>query len=164
MSYALKKRQILGHAIGGLMKKPFLLLAFLIILSSCEKDTRFLPKYEAILGTWGIQSISYDSSGVGITKEMPYDDLIIEENLHYEIYSDQDNLVENGSIEIIDQTTDKLELYFAAERPVYSSYAGSYVFGITNVELISLTEDELKFRTINAGYDVYSDKEIHLKK
>lgn len=144
------------------MKKLLLLSAIIVLISSCEKDSSFLPKYETIPGTWDIHSISYDSSGVRITKELPYDKLIIEENLNYEIYSDSDELIENGSIDIINQTVDKLELYFAAKRPSYSSYAGSYVFGVTNVEMISFSENELKFRTINASYDVYSEKEIYL--
>lgn len=144
------------------MKRLLLLSAIVVLISSCEKDSSFIPKYETIPGTWLIQSISYDSSGVRITKVLPYEKLIIEENLNYEIYTDLDELIENGSIEIINQTIDKLELYFAAKRPSYSSFAGSYVFGVTSVELVSFSENELKFRTINASYDVYSEKEIYL--
>ena len=146
------------------MKRILPTIVLLVFLCSCEKDTSLLPQYESIIGTWNNISISYDSSGVGITKELPYKDLIIKPNLNYEIYSDEGDLQENGSIEIITQTLDRLELYFAAERPAYSSYAGSYVFGMTNVELVSFTRDELDFITINAAYDIYSEKEIHLKK
>ena len=146
------------------MKRILPTIVLLVFLCSCEKDTPLLPQYESIIGTWDNISISYDSSGVGITKESPYKDLIIEASLNYEIYSKEGDLHENGSIEIISQTLDRLELYFAAERPAYSSYAGSYVFGFTNVELVSLTRDELDFITINAAYDIYSEKEIHLKK
>jgi hypothetical protein len=146
------------------MKRILPTIVLLVFLFSCEKDTPLLPQYESIIGTWDNISISYDSSGVGITKESPYKDLIIETNLNYEIYTDKGDLQEKGSIEIITQTLDRLELYFAAERPAYSSYAGSYVFGFTNVELVSLTRDELDFITINAAYDIYSETEIHLKK
>jgi len=146
------------------MKRILPAIILLVILCSCEKDTPLLPQYESIIGTWENISISYDSSGVGITKELPYRDLIIEPNLHYEFYTDEGDLQENGSIDIITQTPDRLELYFAAERPAWSSYAGSYVFGITNVELVSLTRDDLDFITVNAAFDIYSEKEIHLKK
>ena len=139
-------------------------IVLLVFLFSCEKDTPLLPQYESIIGTWENISISYDSAGVGITKGLPYKDLIIEPNLNYEFFTDEGDLHENGSVEIITQTIDRLELHFAAERPAYSSYAGSYVFGITNVELVSLTIEELDFITINAAYDIYSEKEIHLKK
>jgi len=143
------------------MKKIIFLLALLIFLTSCKKEnTSFLPKYQTILGTWNIQSISYDSLGVKITKSLPYDRLVINDNLEYIIYMDIMNQVENGTINIINQTIDNLELYFAAKRPIYSSYAGSYVFGVTNVELVSLSENEMIIKTINAGYDVYSDREI----
>lgn len=148
------------------MKKMFFLPIVIILFFSCEKeDPPFLPEYQIIPGTWAIQSISYDSSGVRITKALPYDKLVITDNLEYSIYySGLDNPIENGTINIINQSNDRLELYFVAKRPAYSSYAGSYVFGITNVELVSLSEIELIFRTINAGYDVYSDKEIFLER
>ena len=144
------------------MKSIFLIALISLFAFSCEKDSSFIPKYETIHGTWEIQSISYDSSGVRITKVLPYKTLIIEENLNYEIYTESDELIEKGSIEIINQTIDYLELYFAAKRPSYSSFAGSYVFGVTSVELVSLSENELKFRTINASYDIYSEKDIYL--
>lgn len=146
------------------MEKILPTIVFLAFLCSCEKETPLLAQYESIIGTWDNISISYDSSGVGITKELPYKDLIIEADLNYEFYSDEGNLQENGSIEIITQTPDRLELYFAAIRPAYSSFAGSYIFGSTNVELVSFTKDELDFITINAAYDIYSETEIHLKK
>ena len=146
------------------MKRILPTVVFLVFLCSCEKDTPLLAQYESIIGTWDNISISYDSSGVGINKELPYKNFIIEANLNYEFYSAEGNLQENGSIEIITQTLDSLELYFAAERPAYSSQSGSYVFGITNVELVSFTRDELDFITINAAYDIYSETEIQLKK
>ncbi len=137
----------------------------LILLFSCEKEyTSFITEYQTIPGTWDIQSISYDSSGVKITKALPYDKLVINDNFDYIIYSDLDNPIENGTINIISQSNDRLELYFNAKRPSYSSFAGSYVFGMTIVELISLSESELVFRTINAAFDVYSEKEIFLNK
>ncbi len=146
------------------MKRVLPTIVLLVFLFSCEKDTPLLSQYDTIIGAWENISISYDSSGVWITKELPYKDLIIEANLNYELYSKEGDFQENGSFEIISQTLDGLELYFAAERPAYSSYAGSYVFGITNVELVSSTRDELDFITINAAYDIYSETEIHLKK
>jgi hypothetical protein len=144
------------------MKSILPAIILLVFLCSCEKDTPLFGQYESIIGTWETISISYDSSDVRIHKDLPYKDLIIEANLNYEVYSDEGELHEHGSIEIVSQTADRLELYFAAERPAYSSVTGSYVFGVTNVELVSVTKDELEFITINAAFDIYSEREIHL--
>jgi hypothetical protein len=73
---------------------------------------------------------------------------------------DQTTSVEDGFINIVTQTKNKLELFFDAHYPIYSSYAGSHVFGFSNVELISLSNDQMILKTINAGYGVYTDKEI----
>jgi hypothetical protein len=132
---------------------------------SCKKDnTSLLPKYEAILGTWNLQSVSYDSSGVKITKTIPYNRLVINDNLNYQVFMNQINPVENGFINIITQTDDKLVIYFSAQYPSYSSFAGSHIFGGTNVELVSLSDNELIFKTINAGYAEYSDREISFRR
>ena len=74
------------------------------------------------------------------------------------------NPVENGTINIITQTSQELELYFAAKYPEYSSFAGSHIFGGTNVELMSFSDNELIFKTINASYAGYSDREIIFKR
>ena len=143
------------------MKKLLLIPVLVFFVSSCKQEqSSFISKYQAILGTWNLKSISYDSSGVNITKPIPFNKLVINDNLAYTIYMDQTNPVENGIINIVTQTKNKLELYFDAQYPPYSSYAGSHVFGISNVELISLSNDELIIKTINAGYGEYSDKEI----
>ena len=68
--------------------------------------------------------------------------------------------VENGTINIITQNNNKLVLYFAAQYSSFSSYAGSHIFGITNVELISLSDNKMIIKTINAGYGVLSDRQI----
>jgi hypothetical protein len=147
------------------MKKLFFLPLLVIFLISCKKEnTSFLSKYQAISGTWNLQSFSYDSSGVKIIKSSPYNRLVIKNNLEYHIYMDLINPIENGTINIITQTNDKLELYFAAQYPAYSSYAGSHIFGFTNVELVSISDNEMIIKTINAGNAQYSDKEIIFKK
>jgi hypothetical protein len=57
---------------------------------------------------------------------------------------------ENGRIDIITQNSDKLELYFAAKYPSYSSFAGSHLFGVTNVTLESLTHQSMVLKSLNA--------------
>jgi len=143
------------------MKKLILLTVLVFFLFSCKQEqSSFISKYQAIMGTWNLKYISYDSSGVNITKPIPFNKLVINDNLAYTIYMDQTNPVENGIINIVTQTNNKLELYFDAQYPSYSSFAGSHVFGFSNVELISLSNDEMILKTINAGYGEYSDKEI----
>lgn len=148
-----------------IMKKVHFLLVLIIFSMSCKKDNPyFSPKYKTILGTWNLKSISYDSSGVEITKTIPYDRLVIYDNLDYHIYMDQINPIENGTIKIITQTNGKLVLYFSAQYPAYSSFAGSHIFGVTNVELVTLSDNEMIIKTINAGYAEYSDREITFKR
>ena len=143
------------------MKKGYILLVLMTFLISCKKDNAYLfPEYETITGTWTLQSISYDSSGVNITKAIPYDRLVIDKNLEYKIFMNQSNPVENGNVKIITQTSDDLVLYFSAQYPAYSSFAGSHIFGFSNVELVSLSNHEMIIKTINAAYAEYSDQEL----
>lgn len=147
------------------MKRLLLFPLIVIFLISCKKeDSSFNDKYQMISGTWNLQFISYDSSGIKITKTLSYNRLVIKDNLEYQIYNDLINQVEHGNINIITQTNDKLELYFDAQWPGYSSFFGSHVFGINNVELVSLSDKEMIIKTINAGYAEYSDREIVFKR
>jgi hypothetical protein len=144
-----------------IMKKLILFSALVTFLFSCKQEQNsFTPKYQEILGAWNLKTISYDSAGINITKPIPYNKLLIKDNLTYTIYMDQTTSVEDGFINIVTQTKNKLELFFDAHYPIYSSYAGSHVFGFSNVELISLSNDQMILKTINAGYGVYTDKEI----
>jgi hypothetical protein len=147
------------------MKKLLLVPLIVIFLISCKKENSFfIDKYQMISGTWNLQFISYDSAAVKITKTLSYNRLVIKDNLVYQIYNDQINQVEHGNINIITQTNDKLELYFNAHWPGYSSFFGSHVFGIKNVELVSLSDTEMIIKTIDAGYAEYSDREIVFKR
>lgn len=147
------------------MKKFLFLIAVIIFHVSCEKhNTYFLQEYEELKGTWNLLSVAYDSSGVRITKTIPYDRLVVHDNLDYQVYMNQTNPVENGTIKIITQTSAKLILYFSAQYPSYSSFAGSHIFGGTNVELVSLSTSEIVFKTINAGYGKYSDRVITFRR
>jgi len=147
------------------MKRVHFLLVIIIISISCKKDnSNFLPKYEPFLGTWNLQSVSYDSSGVNIIKTIPYDKLVINDNLDYHIFMHQTNPIEDGTVNIVTQTNDKLVLYFSAQYPSYSSFAGSHIFGVTNVELVSLSDNEMIITTIDAGYAEYSDRVITFKR
>ena len=148
-----------------IMKRVHFLLVIIIISVSCKKDNSyFLPKYEPILGTWNLQSVSYDSSGVNITKTIPYDRLVINDNLDYHIFMEQTNPIEDGTVNIVTQTNDKLVLYFYAQYPPYSSFAGSHIFGGTNVELVSLSDNEMIITTIDASYAEYSDRVITFRR
>jgi|WetSurMetagenome_2_1015567.scaffolds.fasta_scaffold106357_2 hypothetical protein len=143
------------------MKKLILLLVLSIFLFSCDKDkSSLLPEFRSVSGTWDLQSISYDSAGVVKTISSPYNRLEISNNLNYQIFMNLVNPVENGTVKIVAQTKDKLILYFAANYPAYSSFAGSHVFGVTNVELVFLSEREMVIKTLNAAYEQYSDREI----
>lgn len=147
------------------MKKLLLFTLIAIFLISCKKEnTSFIEKYQMISGTWNLQFVSYDSSGVKITKTLSYNRLVIKPNLEYQIYNDQIDQVEHGNINIITQTNDKLELYFDAQWPGYSSFYGSHVFGVSNVELVSLSDNALIIKSINAAYAEYSDREIVFKR
>jgi hypothetical protein len=144
------------------MKRTFYLTILIVFLISCKKeDTPFISEYRAIPGTWDIQSLSLDSSGIKITKSLPYNRLEISNNLDYKIFMNSTNLIESGTITIVYQTQKKLEVYFGPEYPAYSSFAGSHLFGFTDVELVLLTENKMIFKTIDAGYEQYSDREIN---
>jgi hypothetical protein len=143
------------------MKKLLLFLLIATFLISCKKEnSAFSDKYKIIAGTWDLQYISYDSSGIKITKTLPYNILVIKDNLEYQISSTLNYQIEHGTINIITESDDKLVLYFAAKYPAYSSFAGSHIFGGTHVELVSVSDKELIMRTINAAYAEYSDREI----
>jgi hypothetical protein len=143
------------------MKKLLLFPLIAIFLISCKKEnSSFIDKYQMISGTWNLQFVSYDSSGVKITRTFSYNRLVIKDNLEYQIYNDLISQVEHGNINIITQTDDKLELYFDAQWPGYSSFIGSHVFGYTNVELVSLSDNALIIKSINASYAEYSDREF----
>jgi hypothetical protein len=146
------------------MKKMLFFTCLALLLFSCKKENKytFISKYQAILGTWETNAISYDSSGTTINSSTPYDRLVIDNNLEYQVYMNIINPIENGSINIIQQTNNKLELYFAAEYPSYSSYAGSHIFGVSNAILVSLTKDEMIFKSTYTGF--YKNLQFHFKK
>lgn len=152
------------YLIPRVMKKLLLFSLIVMFLISCKKEnSSFIAKYQMISGAWDLQFISYDSSGVKITKTLPYTSLVIKDNLEYQIYN-MINQAEHGTINIITQTEDKLELYFDAQWPGYSSFYGSHVFGVSNVELVSLSDYQLIIKTINAAHAEYSDREIVFKR
>jgi hypothetical protein len=148
------------------MYKAFFFISILIFPVSCIKSntSTLLPEYENIQGTWDLESVSWDSSGVRITRTIPYDRMVVNDNLDYQIYMNQTKPVEDGTINIITQTSDELVLYFYAQYPSYSSFAGSHIFGNSNVELLSLSAREMIFITIDAGYGEYSDRVITFKR
>ena len=138
----------------------FLAVSFTI---SCNKESdSFLPKYGSILGTWKTQSMSYDSSGVLVTKSLRYDRLVINEDLTYKIFHDSVNVIENGIIRILSQSNSKLELFFEAHYPSYSSFAGSHIFANSNVFLVNLSINKLVLRDVENEY--FEPREFHFIK
>ena len=96
--------------------------------------------------------MSYDSSGVLVTKTLRYDRLVINEDLTYKIFYDSVNNIENGIVRIVTQTNSKLELFFEAHYPSYSSFAGSHIFANSTVFLVNLSKDQLVLQDIEDGY------------
>jgi hypothetical protein len=125
--------------------RPFLIaFMWLILTVSCkEENDSLIGKYESLYGTWKPLTMSYDSSGVKVTRSIPYPRLVINENLTYQIYHDSKNIIENGNLRIKSQSDLRLELIFEAIYPIYSSFAGSHIFASSVVQLVSLTNDSL---------------------
>ncbi len=143
------------------MKKILQFLFLVIFLISCKKeDSSFISEYGLITGSWDLEYISYDSSGITIMKKLPYDRLVINENLDYQIYMYRTEPVEDGVVNIITQTDKNLQFYFDAHYPSYSSYAGSHIFGFSKVALVSLTTTKMIFKTIHEGYGEFLAGEI----
>lgn len=145
------------------MRKIFWILIAVVFIGSCKKDKiDLLSEYHDVVGTWNTQSISWDSLGTRVTHASPYDVLVIDSDLSYAISMDLIYSVENGTINIIEQNNDKLEVYFAAKYPSYSSFAGSHIFGMSNVVLVSLSDDEMVFRSVDQGY--YPEMEFRFRR
>ena len=140
------------------MKTKLIFLFIIISLTiSCNKDDseneNLIPQYQSIIGTWEPLTISYDSQEVRVTHPIQYDRLVINSNLSYEIYLDSDNpSIEDGTISIISQTVEKLELFFDAVYPSYSSFAGSHIFGFSNVVLDAQNDNELILKSTDNPY------------
>jgi hypothetical protein len=120
------------------MKIIALFLLLLTVTTACNKENNddLFVKYQPVYGIWKPLTISYDSMDVRVTWPIQYDRLVINNNLSYKIFLDASNTsIEDGTITIISQTEDTLEIYFAAKYPPYSSFAGSHIFGISNVVL-----------------------------
>ncbi len=147
-------------------KTIFFLLIFVIAVS-CRKEEsnneNLLPKYQSIFDVWKPLTITYDSSGIKVTQPLLYDRLVIYNSLSYEVYLDTKNpAIEDGSVRIISQTEDSLEIYFAAVYPSYSSYSGSHIFGHSNVIFDSIVNDTLTFKSTGNFY--YQNAEFSFKR
>jgi len=130
--------------------KALLLLLLAVIAFSCKKDViveKLSVKYQPIYGSWKPVTVSYDSMDARVTRTIDFEKLVIHNNLNYEIFPDTiTSSIEHGTVKIITQTDNKLELFFDAEWPGYSSFAGSHIFGFSNVTLDSLANDVLVFK------------------
>lgn len=138
------------------------MLVIFMTFSCKEENDSLLPKYQTIQGAWKTLSMSYDSSGVRVTKSTVYDKMVINEDLTYKIYHKTVNVIENGYVRIVSQSDSKLELFFEAHYPSYSSFAGSHIFSNVNVSLVKLTTDELVLRDVENSY--FSPREFHFIK
>jgi len=130
------------------MNTKTLFIILIVLAISCKKVNNdienLFPKYQQICNVWKPLSMNYDSMGVRVTTTIEYDRLLINDNLTYVLYYDQgDRVFEDGDVRIITQTDDELELYFAPDYPMTSSFAGSHLFSFSNVLLDSLTNDEM---------------------
>jgi hypothetical protein len=145
------------------MRQSFWILFVILFIGSCKKDSVYLlSEYQDVVGSWNTQSISWDSLGIRITNSSPFDVLIIHNDLSYSISMNIINTVENGTIRIIEQNSDKLEVFFAAKYPSYSSFAGSHIFGMSDAVLVSLTGHEMVFRSVDPG--IYPDLEFRFSR
>ena len=145
------------------MKTIIISLLTLILTVSCKKEVdSFIPQYSAIQGTWKTKLMTYDSSSVLVTKSLRYDRLMINEDLTYKIFNDSVNIIENGIIQIVTQSSSKLELFFEAHYPIYSSFAGSHIFASSNVYLIKLSISELVLRDVKSDY--FASREYYFVK
>jgi hypothetical protein len=146
------------------MNKPVVILFTVLFFVSCrgKENVILISEYRDIIGIWNTQSVSWDSLGTRVLQTSPYNKLIINEDLSYLICLDLISPVENGTINIISQSSNKLELFFAAEYPLYSSYAGSHIFGFSNVELVSLSGNEMVFKSISQVF--YPNMEFRFAK
>jgi hypothetical protein len=144
--------------------RAFLIYFMLLILTvSCKKETdTLISKYEPVFGTWKPMTLRYDSSGVPVTRTIPYPKLLIFENMTYKIYQDSRNIIENGNLRIMSQSSSKLELFFEAQYPSYSSFAGSHIFASSVVYLVSLTNDSLILK--DADNNWFTTREFHFAK
>jgi len=140
------------------MKLPLIITGILFFLFSCQKeDDYFIDKYQSLCGTWMTQNILIDSAGIKINLTSPYDKLEIKKDLTYKIYFESTVVVEDGRIEIISQTRNKLELFFDPQYPLYSSMCGSHIFGISTVRLISLSDSQLVLKAMDNSYHNYPE-------
>ena len=146
------------------MKTKVICICLLVSVFSCKKENdSFMSKYQTICGTWKTLAIYSDSAGIQVIKSTHFDRLIINDNLTYKVYRDSVNLVENGSIKIISQTNDNLEIYFEAKYPIYWSWAGSMLFVQTNsLKLIALSPDIMILKSFDISY--YRYPEFHFKR
>lgn len=146
------------------MKKTIYFLITVVLLASCKKENvSLLPQYQAMQGIWNLESVSYDSAGVRISIQSK-DRLRIEDNLSYSLYIQPINFVENGTISILDQSREKLNISFSAVYPAVYSFAGSRIFGFYNLELVSVSLHEMILRTNSEGIPDYPDIEYYFTK
>ncbi|HEX2968237.1 MAG TPA: hypothetical protein VHO46_03960 [Bacteroidales bacterium] len=147
------------------MKKTlFLLLISIALLASCKKEINSLPPgYQYITGIWNLESISYDSSGVRVSVQSK-DRLRIEDDLSYFLYIHKIDYVENGNIDIIDQSDTSLNISFSPLSPVQYSFAGSRVFEFAGFSVVSLSRHELILRSLQNGSYSFPEREYYFTK
>ena len=136
------------------MRITIILISILLGVTACTiEDTDNLnTKYSSIYGNWEPTVVVYDSAGVNVMHNIIYDKLVINPDLTYSIYSDETTSVEDGEIQVISQSDDKLKLFFSAHYPPYSSFAGSHIFGISDVDLTYISDTVMTLKSNNDPY------------
>ncbi|MCX6328068.1 MAG: hypothetical protein NTZ85_00950 [Bacteroidia bacterium] len=108
------------------------LIIMITFLYQCEKDN-FLHEYRDIYGNWTIRNISGGFTGGSI--EPNFDILTISHRMRYYIYRN-DTLLSNGSIEIINETSDYLEIDFVSDDNFSGFIKGSKIVRLSNDTLV----------------------------
>ena len=136
------------------MRITIILIGILLGVTACTtEDTDNLnSKYNSMYGNWKPTVVVYDSAGVNVMHSIIYDKMVINPDLTYSIYSTAISPVEDGEIQIVSQSDDKLKLFFSAHYPPYSSYAGSHIFGISDVDLTYISDTVMTLKSNNDPY------------
>ena len=140
------------------MRTIVILFSIFLVVVSCKKeDDPLNSKYQSIYGTWEPKVVVYDSSGVNTMQPIPYEKLVINQNLSYTIYINSNTSIEDGKIKVLSQTNDKLELYFNAIYPPQSSFAGSHIFGMSDLVLSYISDTVMTLKSTNDVYHHYPE-------
>jgi len=113
------------------IKKLSYSIVVMVLFYQCERDI-FPDEYRDIYGNWTIRNISGGFSGGSI--EPRFDILTIRHGMSFYIYRN-DTLLSKGTIEIVNETDDYLEVDFNS-KDNYLSMFGSKIIRLSNDTLV----------------------------